>query len=209
MTSSHGPAQDRRLLAPIWGRARPLLACGVVALLLAGCVGAGSESLGSSPAGQSALGPATSPGASGYVDSLASGAGGPSPGSAAPSNASQSAGPAATAGTGQPGAGATGGVKKNPLMVCVGPDQGPPCVQASDAAWVIAAESAVPGQSRPLIATATALATEACPAGVPAFACAAGTTPLAIVTFKRSDGSTLGRAFVYRTAAGQLAAELL
>jgi len=131
--------------------------------------------------------------------------------SARPSASLPSAAEPSSAGgsPGRPGGTSTGGTVHNPLIICVGPDQGPPCVQADDAAWVIAAEAALPSAERQLVAQARVEPTQSCPAGAPAAACGAGTSPEAIVTFVRSDGSKVGQVFVYRTAAGQLAAALL
>lgn len=194
---AHGPVPGRHSLALATSRALLLLGAVAMGLAVTACVA-------TEPAAPAATSPASSSPDLGQPgpDIIASaGPSGPAAsGAALPTRA------VASGATDRPGGGSSGGTMHNPLIVCVGPDQGPPCVQADDAAWVMTAESALPSSSRSLVATAAVAPTQACPAGAPAVACDNGATPVAVVTFKRADGSTLGRVLVYRTAAGQLEA---
>jgi hypothetical protein len=97
----------------------------------------------------------------------------------------------------------------NPLIVCIGPDQGPPCVPSSQVATVVAALGALSSESRALIETATVRSTDSCPDGAPAAACGTSDSPVATVRFDRQSGSSLGTVYVYRSTSGGLEGALL
>jgi hypothetical protein len=95
------------------------------------------------------------------------------------------------------------------LIICIGPDMGPPCVSSEQIDIVFAAEGALSSQSRALMYSLTVHPVDSCPAGAPAAACTASDAPVATVTFDRQNGGSLGTVYVYRSATGVLEAALL
>jgi hypothetical protein len=98
---------------------------------------------------------------------------------------------------------------RNPLIICIGPNMGPPCVSSDQVAIVFAAEGALTSESRALIYSLTVSPTDSCPAGAPAVACSTSDTPVATVSFGRQSGGSLGTVYVYRLTTGTLEGVLL
>lgn len=171
-------------MCPAWGA----LAIALPSLLLAGCVATGS--------------PAAAPG--GDASSAAASTAPSSPSYTAGS-ASPSLSPDASASPGQ----GSGGMVHNPLIICIGPNMGPPCVSSDQVATVFAAEGALTSESRALIYSLTVSPTDSCPAGAPAVACGASNAPVATVAFGRQNGASLGTVYVYRSTTGTLEGALL
>ena len=101
------------------------------------------------------------------------------------------------------------GKAANSLIVCIGQEQGLPCVRSDQVLIVVAAEGALSSDARPLIQTATVRSTASCPAGAPSAACGTSDAPVATVRFDRMGGGLLGTVYVYRSATGDLQAALL
>jgi hypothetical protein len=95
------------------------------------------------------------------------------------------------------------------LIICIGPDQGPPCVPSNQVAIVVAAQGALGSESRALIDTATVRSTDRCPTGAPPAACGTSDAPVATVRFDRQGGGSLGTVYVYRPTTGGLEGALL
>lgn len=102
-----------------------------------------------------------------------------------------------------------GGKSANRLIVCIGPDQGPPCVPSDQVAIVVAAEGVLGSEQRALIVTATVSLTDSCPAGAPTAACGPSGAPVATVGLYRQGGGSLGTVYVYRSVTGSLEGALL
>jgi hypothetical protein len=188
------------------GPALRALAVAAPSLVLAACVATGTPA-GTPGVAESSTGAgvtlsadaSASPGASGSTGVM------PAPSSPSPSTIENAtAGPNPT-----PGGGASSGKAANPVIVCIGPDQGPPCVPSDQVAIVAAAEVALSSEARGLIETATVRLTASCPAGAPAAACGTSDAPVATVRFDRQGGGSLGTVYVYRSATGGLEGALL
>ena len=204
-------------MSPAWGA----LAIALPSLLLAGCVATGSPAAApggaASPAGAGtapsfpsftagsaspSLSPdaSASPEASGATTGLTSANSSPSPSTLEN----------ATAGASLPIPGqGSGGMVHNPLIICIGPNMGPPCVPSDQVAIVFAAEGALTSESRAFIYSLTVSPTDSCPAGAPAVACDTSDTPVATVSFGRQSGGSLGTVYVYRLTTGTLEGVLL
>lgn len=170
------------------------------AIVVGGCVAAGSPSP-SGPAGSATPALAGSNGASPMMP-------GPS-GPAASMLESMAPGSTPAAALPTPAAGASGGHKGNDLIECIGLQQGPPCVPASESLYVITAEKALPQADAASITSAVfEPVSGACPPTGAIAACSGSNAGLGTVTFGLKNGSQV-RVFVYQLANGSLAGVLL